>query len=395
MAKISKQYLITLVMSFLGLYLISAGVSYAVFSYIGKDTTPVAQSDLPKDARVDLSQPKTEECVMNGKYYTKDEKNIWETRRPIAAMIENHLDARPLSGISKADIIYEAVAEGGITRMLNIFYCGAAAEDVEIAPVRSARIYFVNWAQEYEDPIFMHVGGANDYAGYGDTAKDARALEYLTTIGWRVAGGNDFDTTFDSGYPVFWRNYERLDHEVATEHTMTASLDEAYKQAEKRGFGPVNEDGEKWSDNFVAWRFVDDKVVETPEYETISFDFWDNKPDYSVSWKYDKSKNAYLRSNGGKEFIDLTTGSQLEAKNVVIQFVKERGPVDRNIHMLYTTTGEGKATFFNQGTVTEGTWEKITADSRTRFYDDKGKEVSFVRGLIWIEAIPTGNVINY
>lgn len=396
MSKLSKQYLTTLVMSFVGLYLISAGLSYAVFSFIGNGTSSnTSQDDLPKESRVDLSQPKTEECPINGKMYTKDEKNIWESRRPIAAMIENHLDARPMSGISKADVVYEAVAEGGITRYLAIFYCGAAAEDVEIAPVRSARIYFVNWAEEYQDPVFMHVGGANDYAGYGDTVKEARALEYLTTIGWRVAGGNDFDTTFDSGYPVFWRNYERLDREVATEHTMTASLDEAYKQAEKRGYGPVNDDGGTWSENYIPLRFEDDKPAGSQDYENISFDFWDNKGDYSVLWKYDSQNNSYLRSNGGSESIDHNTGNQLEAKNIVVQFVKERGPVDRNLHMLYTTIGEGEALFFRNGSVEEGSWEKLTANSRTRFYDDKGKEVTFVRGEIWIEAVPTGNKVDY
>ncbi|RLC31408.1 DUF3048 domain-containing protein, partial [Candidatus Woesebacteria bacterium] len=78
--------------------------------------------------------------------FTKIESDIWESRRPIAIIVENHADARPQSGLSKADIVYEAVAEGGITRFLGIYYCGAAAEDVIASPVRSARVYFIDWA---------------------------------------------------------------------------------------------------------------------------------------------------------------------------------------------------------------------------------------------------------
>jgi len=77
------------------------------------------------------------------------------------AMIENHLDSRPPSGLSRADVIYEAVAEGGITRFLTVFYCGVASEDVRIGPIRSARIYFLDFASEYGDkPLFVHQGGA-------------------------------------------------------------------------------------------------------------------------------------------------------------------------------------------------------------------------------------------
>jgi hypothetical protein len=306
------------------------------------------------------------------------------------------VDSRPASGISKADVIYEAVAEGGITRFLTVFYCGAAAENVNIAPVRSARIYYIEWASEYgEKPIFMHVGGANDFGNTGSTAKEARALEYLQKIGWRVPGGNDFDTTFDSGYPVFWRNYERLDHPVATEHTMTASLDEAYKQAEKRGFTYKDSNGKAWNENFVSWKFIDDKPVANPEASEISFGFWDNKPDYDVVWKYNSSDNTYLRSNSGKDFIDLDTKKTLSAKNVAIQFVKEKGPVDKNLHMIYTTTGTGKALVFQNGEVIKGTWEKKSVGARTRFFDENGKEISFVRGMIFLEEVPTGNTIKY
>lgn len=391
----TKTFMI--VISFLGLFLVSVGASVLVFSLVLRKN--VSSSPTSKDSgksKINLNLPKTEACPLNGQMFTKSEEAVWVTRRPVAAMIENHADSRPQSGVAKADVVYEAVAEGGITRFLGIFYCGVASGDVQIAPVRSVRIYFLNLASEYGDfPIFMHVGGANNFSGSGDTASKVRALEYLETIGWRIPKGNDFDTTYDSGFPVFWRNYDRLDHPVATEHTMVASLDAAYQEAAKRGFAAENSKGESWDENFVSWKFIDGKANQNPTAPNISFGFWNGKPDYDVEWKYDSTNNFYLRFNGGKAHLDLETNSQLTASNVIIFFAKEEGPVDRNLHVFYTTTGTGKALVFQNGNAIEGTWSKSSRTARTKFLDKSGKEISLVRGQTWIEIVPAGKTVNY
>ncbi|MGD8744369.1 MAG: DUF3048 domain-containing protein [Candidatus Woesebacteria bacterium] len=395
----SKKFM--LILSFLGLYLLSSGTSWALFTYLKEDPKleTVSLGDL-EEARMKISQlPKTQECPINGGMFTEPEEKIWQTRRPITVIVENHEDSRPPSGLSRADVVYEIVAEGGITRFLAVYYCGAAAEEVKVAPVRSARVYFIDYASEYGDfPIFMHVGGANDYAGFGDTARDARALELLETIGWRVPKGNDFDTTYDSGFPVFWRNYERLGKQVATEHTMMASLDAAYQQAEDRGFSAEDEDGDAWDENFVKWDFSGEGTDSDTNSSKISFEFWEDglfSSEYAVTWVYDEESNSYKRENGGESHNDLETGEQLTAKNVVVLFARQRGPVDRNKHLLYETVGEGDALIFQNGKVVETTWEKDSRSSRTIFYDEDGAEVSFVGGSIWIEVLPAGNDVEY
>lgn len=391
---------IMLISAFVGLYLFSAGASLAIFSFLGGKTSSLNNVDVSGNlsqvrSKIGEGLPKTEECPLNGALFSKPERAVWEKRRPIAVVIENSADARPQSGISKADVVYEAVAEGGITRFLAIFYCGAAAEDVKVAPVRSARVYFIDLAAAYgKNPIFMHVGGANDFAGTGDTAKEARALELLQTLGWRVPQGNDFDTTYDSGYPVFWRNYDRLDHPVATEHTMMASLDQAYLQAEKRGFAAKDKNGVSWDINFKPWRFTDGKS-QSQSVKEVSFDFWSNKPEYSVTWKYDPANNEYLRFNGGVEHKDHENNEQIKAKNVAIIFTQEKTSVDRNKHSLYTTIGKGSALVFQNGEAIEATWEKSSRESMIIFRDKKGKEISFVRGPIWVEILAIGNKVNY
>ncbi len=396
--KFVKSETFKMILGFLGLFLVAAGVSWAIFSLTSKGGggNSLLGGLTGQKSKINLNLPKTEECPINGMKYTKPEKDVWTKRRPIAAQIENHAESRPPSGLSKADVVYEAVAEGGITRYLGIFYCGVAMGEVEIAPVRSSRIYFINWASEYADfPIYMHIGGANNFSGSGDTAAKVRALETLETIGWRTPGGNDFDTIYDSGFPVFWRNYERLDHEVATEHTMMASIDAAYEQAEKRGFGATH-NGVAWNEGFTSWKFADDKALSSAKASDISFNFWTDMPDYDVEWKYDATSNSYLRFDGGKPHTDLEyENKQLSAKNVVIQFVDESGPVDRNMHMFYQNIGDGDILVFQNGDVVKGTWEKDDRTGRTIYKDSKGAEIKFVRGTIWIEAVPTGNDIKY
>ncbi len=387
---------------FLGLYLLSAGISLALFSFIRQDPGFAFNGDLA-DARSQISDaPKTQECPTNGDMFTKAEEAIWEQRRPLVAMIENHLDSRPQSGLSQADIIYEAVAEGGITRFASVFYCDAADKDVRIGPIRSARIYFINWASEYDSPLYLHAGGANNICGNcpggvkekGKVAKEVLALEELINLGWRHAKGNALDAGANVGFPEVWRDYERIPG-AATEHTFMGSTDKLYEVGAERGFGYENADGEAWIENFRKWKFKDESPMANPKASRISFMFWNGMPNYDVTWEYDSASNSYKRYHGNQPHIDMDTDEQLTAKNIVIQFVEERGPVDEEKHMFYNVISKGDMILFQNGDVVTGTWEKTNQSARTIFYDNQGREIEFVRGVTWIEALPDGNKVDY
>ncbi len=388
---------------FLGIYLFATGISWGFFSYI-KDEPKVVETSVGK-SRIDPNLPKTEECPINGKMYSKPERGIWEERRPLAAIIENHLDSRPASGLSYADVVYEAVAEGGITRFLAIFYCGASAQDVKIAPIRSARVYFIDWAAEYgENPLFLHSGGANnickDCPGgvkpRGEVAKEVDALKVLQTLGWRASKGNALDAGTNLGTPEVVRNQYRLGTKSAWEHSYEGFTDKIFEEGRERGFGYKDSSGNPWEMNFEKWKFKDGSPGGSSPVTNISFQFWSNKPDYDVEWKYDAQTNSYMRFNGGKEHIDWETKKILTTKNVVIQFVRERGPVDKEGHMFYTTLGSGDALVFQDGNVIEARWTKNDQFDRTKFYNKKdNSEIKFVRGEIWIEAVPSGTKVNY
>ena len=165
------------------IYVVSAVISFFVFSNIsgggGNIATPLAQPTTGTDQRVSFNDtlPKTEECPINGVRYSKPQRQWWEKHRPLGVMIENHQDSRPQSGMTYADVTYEAVAEGGITRFLNVFYCQDAGI---VGPVRSARTYFLDFISEYGDyPLYAHVGGAN-------TSGPADALGQISDYGWQL-----------------------------------------------------------------------------------------------------------------------------------------------------------------------------------------------------------------
>lgn len=372
----------------LGLYLIAAGATYLIFSYVvkGGQKSVSPQNIAQTRGKIDPNAPKTEECPLNGKKFSKAERDIWEKRRPLAVMIENHQEARPQSGLSHADVVYEAVAEGGITRFMGVFYCGASAEEVQVGPVRSARVYFISWASEYSDyPLYAHVGGANKPG-------PADALGQINDMGWYLY--NDLNQ-FSIGFPTYWRDYERLGHTVATEHTMYSTTDKLWAVAAQRGITDKDKNGNQWDKSFAKWKFADGQAAASPKASKISFPFWAGYSEYSVSWTYDASSNTYKRENGSQPHMDLDNNQQLSTSNVVLQLTPAKGPIDELKHMLYTTTGTGKALVFQNGNVIEANWSKKDRTGRTVYTDKAGKEIQFVRGQIWIEVLDPATKVQY
>ena len=131
----------------------------------------------------------------------------WVDRRPVAVMLNNLKAALPQLGQSKADIIYECLAEGGITRMLGVYQ---SVEDVgAIGSVRSSRPYYLELALGH-DAIYLHAGGSEDaYAKIRSWGVDA-----LDCVRGPYEGKS-------AGSNLFWRDAARrknngLEHSVVT-----------------------------------------------------------------------------------------------------------------------------------------------------------------------------------
>ena len=382
----------------IALYLFATGISYLVFSYILKrkeavntkpTTTLTTPSTKPTRHFADTTIPRTEVCPLNGEYFTKKEKEIWDKRRPLAVMIENHAEARPQSGLSLADVVYEAVAEGGIPRFMGIFYCGISNGSSLIAPVRSARTYFLPWVLEY-DALYNHVGGAGRC---NDDTVDERAKALCQIDEYRIKDMDQFGISF----PTCYRNYDRLTHPVATEHTMVCQSDKLYQLASEKGWTNVDSKGIPWDKKFTSWKFKDDaKDADRGTVGKVSFVAWKGyEADYGVTWEYDTATNSYKRFSGGNPQTDLETGDSLIGKVIVALFAKETGPVDDHMHLLYQNIGKGTGLLFQDGKAEKITWEKDDRAARTIFYDASGNEMKLNRGQIWIHMLPTGAAVTY
>lgn len=377
--------------------IVSFGSTYGIMQLVqnSKQATVAEKTTTPVEE--ESTGPKTEQCPLNGQMMTAAQKNKWVTRRPLGVMIENHVEARPQSGISSADVVYEAVAEGGITRFLALFYCQDASF---IGPVRSARVHFMAMLREYgEYPLYGHVGGANcdetTGSGCANGAK-ADALGIIQKLGWDSY--NDMNQ-FGVPFPYYWRDYDRLSN-VATEHTVYSSTTKLWDYAKlKRNLTNVDEKGVAWDKTFESWKFADDaQATNRGTTNKVQLGFWNSfANEFSVVWNYDNKKNVYARVNGGKPHLDKNTGKQLEAKNVIVVFAKESPANDGydGGHILYNLSGEGDALVFQNGNAIKATWKKADPETRMRWYDEKNKEIEIVRGKVFVEILPIGNTVTY
>lgn len=398
---------------YVGIFLLTTGVSFFVSSQLLPTTGLGTQSPLggspsagptkPATGQLAFEGPKVAACPINGQMYTKEEEAIWQTRRPLMVMIENHQDARPQSGLQQADIVYEAVAEGGITRFMGVFYCGIVAgtpNKYDVGPVRSARTYFLDLASEYSDyPLYNHVGGANCSAatpgGPCTTNKKALAMEQIDQYGWRGKGTWSDLNQFSLSYKDCRREQERTGTLKDYEHTVYCSTQNLWQTAASRGLTNITEVKKtSWDKSYRPWRFTQ-KEEATSSVISVSFDFWTGYKDYSVSWKYNQPSNSYQRWNAGVEHIDFNTKKVITAKNIVIQFAKESRSVDSHLHNLYEVIGSGKGVLIQNGKKEDITWSKANRLSRTIYKNASGQEVNFIPGNVWVEILPLDSKVNY
>ncbi len=263
-------------------------------------------------------------------------------------MIENAADAWPLSGVDEAFLVFEAPVEGNIPRFLAFF---SEEQDVEkIGPVRSARDYFLDWNAEL-DGIYAHVGGS------------PQALERI-----REGGVMDLDQFFQSEY--FYRN-ELTRYAPHNVYTTTEDLRRAMSEMRERYAHDVPE--------YDVWQFVDGTSASAAA-SVIHLD-WSNSSGYNVDWVYDPAGNLYIRKQGGNVYgadnvvvvetsVDVIAGDDKGRKELV-------------------TIGTGEMHLFHNGIEIVGTWEKLSAKERLRFFDDAGNEIVMNAGTTWIEIIDT------
>jgi hypothetical protein len=329
---------------------LSIGVLALIFWRFPRLTTIPLPDSFPGLTKEMRQEPTKEPNILNG----LPVETAYARRRPLAIMIENHTEARPQVGLTKAAVIYEAIAEGGITRFLAVF---GPYDAEKIGPVRSARQYYVEWVKGM-DALYAHVGGSQEALGLIRTLKIA-----------------DLDQ-FRWGSQAYWREPKVG---VAVEHTMFTSTVKLYEVAKKAKHDLAA--------SLTPYLFKKEvPVEERGSTQTITVDF--STPAYKVVWTYDAANNTYLRSHGGVEHKDRVLGERISAKTIVIATLKRQLKTeDQGPGWTMTTIGQGKARVFQDGQEIVGTWRRPSKTDMLRFYDETGKEISFNRGTIWIEIV--------
>jgi hypothetical protein len=268
----------------------------------------------------------------------------------VGVMIENHVESRPLSGLSSARVVYEAPVEGNITRFFVIYPLEEMPE--KVGPVRSVRPYYLKWAMEFGKPLFVHVGGSPD------ALKKIKSDDY-----------NDFDEYFNGQF--FWRNGRARPHNVYTNQEL------------------ITESGSATSTEFVGWKFEPASTSSTdwgePTQEGSEFSLAYSKPWHEVSWVYDQDDDLYYRIQAGRLQRD-ENGDKIGASTVIVQ--RAHGEVIDNIGRLEIDVyGEGEAHVFKHGQHVSSTWKSAQDEMRTRFFDEEGVEVELAPGKIWVQVV--------
>lgn len=265
-------------------------------------------------------------------------------------MIDEHMDARPQSGIDQAFLVIEAPVEAGIPRLLAFFSQDQKVD--KIGPVRSARPYYVDWALEF-DALYTHVGGSNE------------ALDKITN-------GATFDLNEFSHSLQFWRSVDR-----DAPHNAYTSTDLLGTYVQKK-----QESGRTNTPLYGVWKFKTTEPTEVfPEKFSINYIF----PEYVFSWAYNVEKKTYVRMFDDQP-VKTLEGNEINAKNVVVM-ISDVEVIDAVGRRHIQTTGEGMAFVFQDGKKMPAVWKKPTASERLRFFTKEGNEIEMNPGKTWIEVV--------
>ena len=281
--------------------------------------------------------------------------------RPIAVMLNNLKKAMPQVGVSQADVIYEMVAEGGITRMMALFQDVEGAG--EIGTVRSARDYYVSLACGH-DAIFLHAGGSPQ--------------AYISIRDWGVTALDCVNGPYEG--TLFWRDQTRrknagLEHSVLTSSEKIQELLPTYSRVE-----PEHEEGFT-----VGWTFSEEAPAGGQAASQVTVPFSSYK---TGVFTYDPETNQYLVSQYDAPYVDGNTGEQVAVSNVLVlhtDISAVRG--DDAGRQSVRTTGSGEGVLLRDGQIYSITWQRDDRSDCLSFLDQSGQPIPLAVGHSYINIV--------
>lgn len=295
--------------------------------------------------------------------------------------------ARPQAGLDQAAIVFEAIAEAGITRFAAVYQNTNLSA---IGPIRSLRPYYLDWDLPFDCTI-VHSGGSDE------------ALAALRNTGTRE---------LDESYEYMWRETgsDRMWNNLFTSSSDLTRYNTAkgWTSSTPKSFARYTpeENDQILAENLACSSDPENSestdTCDTTTATNIRINF-SGVPSYNTIYQYDAENNRYLRSYAnGEEHLTYTCPdnlnqprtttncgepTQVAPKVVVAMFVNE-GKMPDGYHENITTIGSGSATIFQNGEVIEGTWQKTSANDQIVFRDNSGNLIKFAPGQVWIAAVP-------
>jgi len=264
-------------------------------------------------------------------------------------MIENSPDARPQSGIKDSGVVFEAIAEGGITRFLVLYQ---QEKPQLIGPVRSVRMYYVDWVAAFNASV-AHIGGS------------AAALAEVRNGNYR-----DIDQFFNAD--SYWRATDRY-----APHNVYTSFEKLDALNKSKGYT---------TSEFTGFTRKDSEANKTPNATNINVTI--SSTLFNSAYAYDPATNLYNRSQAGAAHMDRE-GGQISPRVVIVMKIPTQTVLEDGYREQINTIGSGQATIFQDGVAQEVTWTKTSKNEQIKFTDAEGKDVPLARGQTWITAVPS------
>lgn len=267
----------------------------------------------------------------------------------LLCMIDNHLAAYPQSGLAEADVVYEALAEGGITRLLAVFY---RQRPELIGPIRSARYYFAEIAAAYQAPL-AHAGG------------HSTALQRIAEL--QIP---DVDEIYNSG-TYFWRDgSRRMPHNLYTSADQLLRWAEAHRVSLTPLPSAASARPAAGAGSAIDWL-------------SISYNRSQSYP-YVVQYRWQDGR--YQRLVNGQPHLD-STGVALHADTVIVLVAPTRSVVDQVLISEVALLGSGVATVFHAGRAWECEWRKATPSEHIQLVYQGQLWPLPSDGQLWVQVI--------
>ena len=317
----------------------------------------VPETTAPPETTVPPTTEPTEPAPIDTNPLTGEALEEVTDNRPIAIMINNTSKAVPQCGISKADVIYEIIAEGSVTRFMAIFH---DLSDVGVlGPVRSVRPYFVRVAQNYG--AFLSSAGGSD-----------EAIDLIKSLGYDylngIAGAGSYF------YRDEWRKANR-----GYEHSLMTTGEKLLKAAEKANIDTTMEDRD------YGFHFTAETMTNGDDAAELTIWFYKNGK--KTTMRYNEESGLYAMSQHGAASVDGNDDSPITFRNVVVLEAKT-SIKDAKGHLEVQMTGTGTGYYARDGKIVKIQWSRESNSADYVYTDLEGNPVSFGVGKTYVAIVP-------